>query len=57
MFPDTFNVSQFHVCTSYDVAVIIIVYKLMWWGWRRGEERIIGEGLAYHLEGDDLLLN
>ena len=57
MFPDTFNVSQFHVCKSYDVAVIIIVYKLMWWGWRRGEERIIGEGLAYHLEEDDLLLN
>ena len=28
------------------------------WGWgRRGEERIIGEGLAYHLEEDDLLLN
>ena len=27
------------------------------WRWRRGEERIIGEGLAYHLEEDDLLLN
>lgn len=54
MFSDTFNVSQFHACTSYDVAM----WGWGWgWGWRRGEERIIGEGLAYHLEEDDLLLN
>ena len=104
MFSDTFNVSQFHVCTSWRGYVIIIVYKLIYnpiqkissrqehgakrkfwvpmknlscvlmrtekwsedpnergwgwgWRWRRGEERMIGEGLAYHLGEDDLLLN